>query len=186
MFKYCFCSLLILLLLSTCASVPSHTPLENSKKVALSNESAASIYNDDLNKAMKILNELIQVDPKFEYAYQARSYCYWLTGDFALAATDNLQAIKLNTENSINYFNYGNTLVGLHDDMAAISAFTKAIEKNPEFYDSYYNRANALLRIKDLNNALSDYKFYVAKTSVNLANIWLMIHAIETELANPN
>ena len=73
-------------------------------------------------------------------------------------AIDNYtQAIHLNPNNIIAYYNRGNALYNLGHYQSAIADYTKALKLNPNYSDIYNNRGLTRLHLGDPQGAIADY-----------------------------
>jgi len=76
--------------------------------------------------------------------------------DYDNAIAEFTEAIKLNPNNAVFYFNSGIAYYQKNDYDNAIANFTKAIQLNPNDADVYAYRGYAYFRIKDKDSALAD------------------------------
>ncbi|MFM6139546.1 MAG: tetratricopeptide repeat protein, partial [Sphaerospermopsis kisseleviana] len=78
-------------------------------------------------------------------------------GDKKGAIADYTQAITINPQYAIAYYNRGVVKSDLGDKKGAIDDFTQAITINPQSGDAYYRRGNAKVQLEDTAGAIADY-----------------------------
>jgi tetratricopeptide (TPR) repeat protein len=77
--------------------------------------------------------------------------------DYDNAIAEFTEAIKLNPNNAVFYFNRGIAYYRKNDYDNAIENFTNAIQLNSDDANFYYNRGRAYYEKKDYDNAITDY-----------------------------
>lgn len=77
--------------------------------------------------------------------------------DFDGAMSDFNEAIRLDPENSVAYFNRGNIYMSLKDYKNALFDYDKAIELNKNFADAYYNRGQLKFYKGDRDASCEDW-----------------------------
>ena len=92
----------------------------------------------------------------------AETYFMWgntkyYLGDYKGAITDYTQAIRLNPDYAIAYYNRGVAKSDLSQHFAAIADYDIAIRLNPDDAGAYNNRGNAKYRLGQHFAAIADY-----------------------------
>lgn len=106
--------------------------------------------------ALPLLNQAIELDPKFVDAYISRSFTYGKMGQVSNALKDAQKALELNPNNEIAYNNRGFLYLRLGQYDKAIADFSKAVALNPDDEAAWANRAEAYWRCGQTANALTD------------------------------
>ena len=78
-------------------------------------------------------------------------------GDKQGAIADKNQAIKLNSDDAVAYYNNGVAKYKLGDNQGAIKDFNQAIQINPNYAYAYNNRGIAKSDLGDKQGAIADY-----------------------------
>jgi serine/threonine protein kinase len=78
-------------------------------------------------------------------------------GDKQGAIADKNQAIKLNSDDAVAYYNNGVAKYKLGDNQGAIKDFNQAIQINPNYAYAYNNRGIAKSDLGDKQGAIKDY-----------------------------
>jgi Flp pilus assembly protein TadD len=110
----------------------------------------------DYQGALSDFNKLIEIDPKNDINYNARSEIKLALGDKSGAILDCDRAIALNPKSETAYFARGNIKVGLGDRQGAINDYSQAIKINPQNYNAYLNRGTVKFELGDLTAAMTD------------------------------
>ena len=82
----------------------------------------------DYDLIIKDLNHVIELSPKFEFAYYNRAVIHCLKRDFLQGIEDFSKAIDLNPEFAEAYFNRGLVLIYLQKESAGTKDLSKAGE----------------------------------------------------------
>jgi tetratricopeptide (TPR) repeat protein len=78
-------------------------------------------------------------------------------GDNQGAIADQNQAIKLNSDDAVAYYNNGVAKYKLGDNQGAITDFNQAIQINPDYANAHYDRGSAKSNLGDKLGAIADY-----------------------------
>ncbi|MTJ06427.1 tetratricopeptide repeat-containing serine protease family protein [Anabaena sp. UHCC 0204] len=78
-------------------------------------------------------------------------------GDYKGAIIALEEAIKINPNDALAYYNRGVVRSALGDKQAAITDYNQAIKINPNDADAYYNRGNVRSALGDKQAAITDY-----------------------------
>jgi tetratricopeptide (TPR) repeat protein len=86
----------------------------------------------------------------------------WITkGRYNEAISDFSEAIKIDPEGHVYYYNRGNAYMDLKKFEKAISDYTRTIELNPKYIDAYINRGLTYSEMIDTNSkylAINDFR----------------------------
>ncbi|EKD10178.1 MAG: tetratricopeptide repeat protein [Limnospira sp. PMC 1291.21] len=86
-----------------------------------------------------------------------RGVARYQRGDKQGAIADFTQAIRLNRNHALAYYNRGVVRFRIGNNLTeAIADFTQAIRINPEYVDAYYNRAIARVKVQQYWPAIDD------------------------------
>ena len=113
--------------------------------------------NDDLDGAIKLLDEAIKLNANNALAYFARGTVYVGQKNFDAALKDFDAAIKLNPNDADTYNNRGNVYVGQKNFDTALKDFDAAVRLNPNDAGILYNRGNVYMDKDDFNAAIRDF-----------------------------
>jgi tetratricopeptide (TPR) repeat protein len=102
--------------------------------------SAAEIKETDSNA---LLNQGIEINPRYAEFYNNRGLVYEEKGQYDKAISYYNKAIELNPRYAKAYNNRGNAYYKKGQYEKTISDYSKAIEINPRFAEAYNNRAVA-------------------------------------------
>ncbi len=109
----------------------------------------------EFDKAIKICNKMIELDPSKPDFYINLAKIYYLKGEEDNAITQYRQAIAVDPDNVTAHMSIG-ILLGakdLHDE--SVNAYRKVIELDPELAPAYNNLAWLYaLKLDDIDNAL--------------------------------
>ncbi|MEL7243842.1 MAG: tetratricopeptide repeat protein [Cyanobacteria bacterium J06573_2] len=114
----------------------------------------------DFQGAIKDLNQAININPKYAFAYYRRAEARQNTGENDKAIADLQKAAQLFSEqgNKSDAFRSQGSMRMLKKDYpGAIAAFSEAIKLNPKDTDAYNERGMTRVSSGDLKGALADY-----------------------------
>lgn len=108
------------------------------------------------SEAIRYLNDAVRADPKLSEPYGLRAFTYFKLGQYANAAADYTNFLKLQPGNKNMYHLRGHCyfLIGKYDQ--AIDDFTKAIEFAPLGVSLYKLRGEAYLQKGEYQKAVDD------------------------------
>lgn len=122
-------------------------------------------YNEygKFQDAIKDFTKVIELYPKYNYAFFYRAYAKDHLDDVQGAIQDYTKVIQLDPLDQEAYFNRGMCKVKLEDHQGAIADFTKAIEINPKFEQgqAYLHRAVAKYNVGDTKGSEEDFNYVV-------------------------
>ncbi|NMG09484.1 tetratricopeptide repeat-containing serine protease family protein [Brasilonema sp. UFV-L1] len=87
------------------------------------------------------------------------------------AIADLSEAIRLNPNYALAYYNRGNVRRELGDKQAAIADYNQALRINPNYTDAYYGRGYVRSDLGDKQGAIADYN-QALRINPNYANIY--------------
>jgi serine/threonine-protein kinase len=107
-------------------------------------------------QAIARYDRAIAVVPTAE-AYLGRALAHQQAGDLSAAMADLSQAIDLEPENPIIYYQQGNLRYDLGDRQGALADYTNALRYNSGLVNAYINRGTVRAELGDEAGAVSDY-----------------------------
>jgi len=116
----------------------------------------AYIQQNELDKAMKTLEHMIDIDPNVSSTYLTAANicyvreCYQMTIEYCIKA---IQADESNTE---AYLLLAKGNHAMNDDINAIINLTEAIKRKEDFIEAYLFRAEILEKLNEHESALED------------------------------
>ena len=119
--------------------------------------------NDRPNEAIPLLIAAMQQDPSNAQIYMMLGISYTQTGNFTRAAETFLEgARRASRERDMFYFNAGNIFYIMGQYAQADEMYSKAIAENRSNGNIYLNRANARLNLQRFEEAIADYRIFLA------------------------
>src|SRR5439155_3000712 len=112
---------------------------------------------DDPAAAERAYTEAIALEPTSE-AYNNRGMARHDLGDYAGAAADFTEALRLAPRDPVVYCNRGRTYKFAGDYERARADYDAALRLNRHYAPAYYNRALLHVARKDFGAALADYR----------------------------
>lgn len=117
---------------------------------------------DKPREAAAVLENALKQEPRNEKIYLYLGICYEQMGsrDRAIAIMEKgLDVAVLHRD--LLCFNIANNYAGGENREKAFEMYSKAIEENGSLSDAYLNRANTAVQLDKIEEALSDYRFYL-------------------------
>lgn len=115
-------------------------------------EGARILTLKQFDKALEIFNKVLELNPNYIKALEARAVIYMQKGETELAEKDLEKAISLEPENARLYFRLGQVYYRKKDLDKALELFSKAIDLEPAYPAAYMARSQ-ILREKGLEEA---------------------------------
>lgn len=116
------------------------------------------IEEEDYDSAIKVLDQVIKLDPEFPDAYYNRGGCKQLSGNHRGAIYDFDKAIKLKPTDPDSYFNRGLSKYMTDAYRGAIGDFSKTITLDPTYVIAYYDRAYCEMELNLSGQACKDFR----------------------------
>ncbi len=119
----------------------------NKDVVGVGNNSVTTslvVKSTDYELVKKDLDQVINLDPEFMYAYYNRGNLYWILGDYRAAIADYTKTIELDEHFAEAYYNRGLTYIYLGNNKQGIADLSKAGELG--LFEAY----NVIKRFTDL------------------------------------
>ena len=110
----------------------------------------------DYNKAVKLLDEVLNLDSENEEAYYLRGTVYCHLKKYPRAIQDLNKALELDSEDYMAYNERGDAYYFLHKYEDALNDYNKAIALKPTKEDYYANRALVYYTLDQYVKALAD------------------------------
>ena len=115
-------------------------------------EGARILTLKQFDSALEIFNRVLEIDPNYIKALEARAVIYMQKNELELAQNDLEKAISIEPENARLYFRLGQIYYRKKDLDKALELFTKAIDLEPTYPAAYMARSQ-VLREKGLEEA---------------------------------
>jgi tetratricopeptide (TPR) repeat protein len=125
----------------------------NLRQMVIESEKEASKNN--FTTALSILEKVIEIDPKYEYAYGDKALILDSMGKLDESIDMYSKALELNPNNAITWHNKALTLIKQRKIYEAISCFDEAIAINQEYSKAWYNKGRCLEMQGKTTNAQS-------------------------------
>ena len=111
----------------------------------------------DFNAAIADYTKAIELNPKFDLAYNNRGMAYHALGKYNEALAEYNKSTELNPKDASPYNSRGITYHILGKYKEALAEYNKSIELNPQYADAYLNRGMAYHALGRYNEALVEY-----------------------------
>lgn len=120
----------------------------------------------DYQGAIADFNKAINLNPKYQQAFNGRGIAYSKLKEYSQALADYDKAIALEPEDSKKvYFNRGVTFAKTKQYPQAIADYSQAITINPTNGKAYNNRGTIYNKLRDYKKAISDFNQAIAINS---------------------
>ena len=106
-------------------------------------------------------NDVSAPDTALAYKYKVSGKEKSANGDQQGAIDDYTQAILLNPDYDIAYYNRANAKMSIKDYKGALTDYNKAIEIDKMLLDAYINRAILKYEMKDYEGEITDYRLAI-------------------------
>ena len=127
------------------------------------NRSAKNFESNRIDKALSNLSRAIELNSKFDLAYNNRANAYTHLEQYDQAISDYNEAIELNPDYALSYSNRGDSFRLSKQYSKAISDCNKAIELDPNLPDAYYNRGNIYYELGQHDKTIIDFNEAIKK-----------------------
>jgi tetratricopeptide (TPR) repeat protein len=111
----------------------------------------------EYDKAIDSYTQAIQINPKYDLAYNDRGYAYREKGDYGKAIDDYTKIIQINPEFYCAYINRGDIYKEKGEYDKAIADYTQAIQIDPKNSWGYYRRGGGYQKKDDYDKAIENY-----------------------------
>jgi tetratricopeptide (TPR) repeat protein len=111
---------------------------------------------DDLDAAVKDLDEAIRLDPKDDAFWNNRAMVVFKQGDVERALSDLAEAIRLKPS-AVSFYNRAGIRSALSQYDQAVADYDAAIRLKPDYANAFVYRGVAYFHKKEYRRALSDY-----------------------------
>lgn len=111
----------------------------------------------DFAAAVADYSRAIELNPRFDLAYNNRGISYHMQGQYSEALTEYHKAIELNPRYADAYNNRGITYHVLGRYNEALVEYNTAIKLNPKYADAYLNRGMTYHALGRYHEALVEY-----------------------------
>ena len=142
--------------------------------------------NNNPTDAIPLFISAIQQDPNNEKIYLMLGISYAQTREYtkAIEAFQNGARVALR-DRDLFFFNAGNIYYIMEQYVPADEMYSRAIRENRDNGDIYLNRANARLNMKMYDEAIADYKAFLAFDPQNYQreSILRLVNLLENNIA---
>ncbi len=116
------------------------------------------LRNDQPEEAIDVLDDAIEQQPEYDFAYVDRSRAKMAIDDYRGAEADLTEALELNPDFYWHYLDRGRVrLLGIGDTSGALDDFNKAISIDPDYFYAYIYRGGIYDRQGKRTQAIDDY-----------------------------
>jgi protein O-GlcNAc transferase len=126
-------------------------------RATLFNEGISALNSHDIQKAEDCFKRILQSDQTDVPALNLLTVCLMSVGRFQEAKFIIEQAIALNQDSDVSFYNYGLIAKHLNEPQLAYKQFTKALSLNPNVAETWNNRGTVLNDLKRYDEAISDF-----------------------------
>lgn len=131
-----------------------------------------ALRTTDLNEKIKLLNQVIEEEPKNLDAYFHRAITKNDLGDYGGAIVDYSRII-VEEPDADTYFNRGNSKYSLKDFVGAKEDYAKAFMQDENFIDALYSLACVKLDLDENESAIKDFSSVIKLVPDN-ANVYTL------------
>ncbi len=124
---------------------------------ALFTDGQFKFMDEQYEESIEIFTKVIEMEPRFAKALQARAIAYLRTGENDMALKDIEEAIKIEPEN--HRFHYHKGAIHLKNDELdeAVEALSRAIDIAPQYAPAYFLRSEAYDKLGEEDAAIADF-----------------------------
>ncbi len=124
---------------------------------ALFTEGQFKFMDEEYDEAIKVFTKVIELDPAFGKAYQARAIAYLRTGDNTKALEDIAMAIEAEPENHRFHYHKGAIHLKNEELDEAVEALSRAIDIAPDYAPAYLLRSEVFDKLGEEEAAAADF-----------------------------
>ncbi len=140
-------------------------------RATLFNEGISALNSRDIQKAEDCFRRILQSDQTDVPALNLLTVILMSVGRFQEAKFVIEQAVALNQDFDVSFYNYGLIAKHLNEPQLAYKQFTKALSLNPDVAETWNNRGTVLNDLKRYDEAISDFD-QAAKLSSDYAGVY--------------
>ena len=129
----------------------------------------AAYITYDFRKSVRLLSQLMKLDPQFALAYVSRGAAYLKLGKLKEAIADFSAAIKLNPKYARAYYLRGLTFDKQNQTAHAYLDFVRTIEIDPDFSAAYRSRDSVLAKKNAAELEMEDFELISHLTAMRVA-----------------
>ena len=142
--------------------LPAPAPKPSDAKLR---EAQAALRAHQPDTALKIADELLDLDASDVAAHIIRGQAFRRKGELIKALIAYTQAIKIKPDLPELYLYRGHIHKASQRFEQALADYDRALELNPELVAAYYHRGDVLLRQEEHEQALADFTLAITKQS---------------------
>jgi len=158
----------------------------------LLNKSRGLIEQEQLEEAVRFLDQAVENYPSSATALNMRGSVYYMQGQFEPAAQDFRTAMGLDSTDYKYAYNLGNALNQQNKNYEALQHYNTAIDIKPNVPDLFINRGYILYKLKRYQEANKDFDFaiqindLVPEAYYNKAKTLLLLDSLDQAKSNFN
>ncbi|MBN1312020.1 MAG: tetratricopeptide repeat protein [Anaerolineae bacterium] len=155
--------------------------------ISLYNQTLAYYLANDLDTALAVASQLVEMDPGVAWRTNLRGYIYYLRGEYEAAHDDFASASRSAPDIAAMAFNRAWTLIALADYEQALAVFDDLLELEPDNPSIYLQQGRAFQANGDIDRAEAAFTQAIeldpAYLDAYLLRAWLYCEADESEQA---
>lgn len=128
-----------------------------SRAKALYNQAQELATKGDLERAIALYTEALELNPQNAKIYYKRGNSYYEQRAYEKAIEDYTTAIKIESNYNDAYYNRALSYYELGNNIKAITDLTQTLRLNPNDAEAYYKRGLIYYKIGDYKNSIQDY-----------------------------
>lgn len=166
-----------------------HKTLSNQEIKYLTEKAESCIDAHDLRQALKIYNQLVEGASPHPHFYKRRAWINRMVGQFDAAISDMNEAIELNPDDSVSYWERGAcyahklsqiTTIGKDEKKTLLNKilqdYKSSVQRNPSSSEGWLAILETDMLLQNWDDAISNYgacKPYIDSREYHLVRSWL-------------
>jgi Tfp pilus assembly protein PilF len=160
------------------------------QEIELNQQGIECAKKGEIEKAFRLFDQAIQINPNFSNAYSNRANVHRLHKKYDLAIKDYSKSLEINPTELRVLYSRANSFLENRNFENAIADYSSIINKQPDFENIYFDRAYAYIRLEDYAKAKTDLESQLKmapkdfKSLANLINIKKKMKLYQEALAD--